>query len=64
VKAAAPNLPLEAWKLPLYQLERDRATGRPHGPLERFMPLAPPHQLFAAAWARVEAGDRPEEGAK
>jgi hypothetical protein len=63
VKAAAPDLPLEAWKLPLYRLERDPTTGRPHGPLARFLPLAPLHELFAVAWARVEAGDRPEGGA-
>jgi hypothetical protein len=63
VKATAPNLPLEAWKLPLYALERDPTTGRPPGPLARFLPLVPLHELFAVAWARVEAGDRPEGGA-
>jgi hypothetical protein len=63
VKATAPNLPLEAWKLPLHQLERDPRTGRPHGPLPRFLPLAPLHELFVVAWARLEAGDRPEGGA-
>ncbi len=63
VKAPAPNRPLEAWKLPLYGLERDRATGQPRGPLARFLPLMPLHELFTAAWARLEAGDRPEGGA-
>jgi hypothetical protein len=59
VPAAAPNLPLEAWKLPLYGIERDRAGASPRGPLPRFLPLAPLHELFAAAWGRIEAGDRP-----
>jgi hypothetical protein len=63
VKAPAPNRPLEAWRLPLYGLERDRATGQPRGPLARFLPLMPLHELFTAAWARLEAGDRPEGGA-
>jgi hypothetical protein len=59
VPAAAPNRPLEAWKLPLYRIERDRAGAPPRGPLPRFLPLAPLHELFAAAWGRIEAGDRP-----
>ncbi len=60
VPAAAPDRPVEAWKLPLYRIERDRAGGPPRGPLPRFLPLEPLHELFAAAWARVEAGDRPD----
>jgi hypothetical protein len=60
VPAAAPNLPLEGWKLPLYRIERDRAGGAPRGPLPRFLPLEPLHELFAAAWGRIEAGDRPD----
>jgi hypothetical protein len=59
VPAAAPNLPLEAWKLPLYRLARDPSDGRPHGPLPPLVPLAPLHELFADAWSRVEMGDRP-----
>jgi hypothetical protein len=59
VPAAAPNLPLEAWKLPLYRLACDPSNGRPHGPLPPLVPLAPLHELFADAWSRVEMGDRP-----
>jgi hypothetical protein len=61
--AAAPNLPLEVWKFPLYGLERDRRTGRPLGRWARLLPDRPLHELFAAAWARVRAGDIPGEGA-
>lgn len=60
IPADAADLPVEAWKLPLYRIEHDRAGGRPRGPLPRFLPLEPLHELFAAAWARVEAGDRPD----
>ncbi len=46
------NLPLEAWKKPLYAFE--------HGALARNVPLRPHHELFEAAWARVQAGDVPK----
>ena len=59
VPAAAPNLPLEAWKLPLYRLTRDPPDGRPRSPIGRFLLLRPLHQVFAAAWARLQSGDRP-----
>ena len=46
----APNLPIEAWKLPLYE----------GAPLDgRVLPLRPLHELFAAAWQRVQSGDAP-----
>jgi len=64
VPAAAPDLPLEAWKLPLYRIERERAGTAPRGPLPRFLPLEPLHELFAAAWRRIEAGDRPDHHSK
>jgi hypothetical protein len=59
VPAAAPNLPLEAWKLPLYHLARHPSDGRPRSPIGRFLPLTPLHQIFAAAWGRLQGGDRP-----
>jgi hypothetical protein len=59
VEAAAPNLPLEVWKLPLHRIVQDPAGGRPRGPLPRFLPLVPPHELFTTAWDRVRGGDRP-----
>jgi hypothetical protein len=43
------------------QLERDRHNGQPRGALPRVLPQVPLHELFAAAWARVQAGDRPRE---
>lgn len=53
----APNLPLESWKFPLYGLER--SAGSLRVPLGIVLPLQPLHQLFEAAWARVEAGQGP-----
>lgn len=55
---AAPDLPLEAWKAPLYGLER-RATGALAGPLGRVLPLRPVHEIFGAAWERCTSGDAP-----
>lgn len=54
----SPHLPLETWKLPLFQLEHG-----PYGvlvPLIRVLPLSPVHKLFAEAWYRTVEGDLPE----
>ncbi len=61
LSAGPPDLPLEAWKAPLYGLERDSRGHELRGALPRVLPQAPLHELFAAAWARVQAGDRPRE---
>jgi hypothetical protein len=46
----APNLPIEAWKQMLYE----------GAPLDgRILPMRPLHELFAAAWQRVQLGDAP-----
>jgi hypothetical protein len=47
---SAPNLPIEAWKLALYD---DAPLGG------RVLPLKPLHELFLTAWRRVQSGDRP-----
>jgi hypothetical protein len=55
----SPHLPLETWKMPLYQLTRDgfqRATP----PLGIILPLGPVHDLFAKAWQRIVDGDVPK----
>lgn len=53
----APELPIETWKLPLYEAERSAAgIKRPLGVL---LPLRPVHEIFEAAWQRVKAGDQP-----
>ena len=54
----APHLPLESWKLPLYDLD---GAGRGHvSPLlERIVPLEPIHLLFERAWQRVQDGEAP-----
>lgn len=51
----APDLPLETWKVPLYWQGAEPS-------LRRVLPLRPIHTLFAAAWARVAAGDEPRYG--
>ncbi|MEP3482475.1 MAG: hypothetical protein ABJZ55_24755 [Fuerstiella sp.] len=54
----APHLPLETWKLPLFNMYRDtydRAT--PVLPL--IVPLQPVHTLFEAGWKRITSGDEP-----
>jgi hypothetical protein len=57
VEIAAPDLPVEAWKLPLYGAAgAERSAGTP---LDRLLPLIPLHDLFAMAWARWQSGDRP-----
>ena len=55
----APHLPLETWKMPLFQLTRD-VSGRAVAPLPRIVPLEPVHTLFAKAWKRIEDGDVPQ----
>lgn len=54
-----PHLPLETWKLSLFDIARD-SSGRPAPPLSRILPLRPVHQLFAQAWQRVIDGDEPK----
>ena len=46
----APNLPVETWKLALYE----------DAPIEgRMLILKPVHLLFAQAWSRLRSGDSP-----
>lgn len=51
-------LPFEPWKAPLFGLVQQE--GRWVSPLGALLPLEPLHRQFAAAWARVEAGDAPD----
>ena len=54
--ARAPHHPMEAWKAPLYDLDRsDRVRPR----LAAVLPLLPLGQVFAGAWRRYRDGDRP-----
>lgn len=55
----APFLPLETWKLVLFQIERNSA-GQIVPPLPRILPLEPVHLLFEKAWQRVVDGDQPK----
>lgn len=55
----APLKPLETWKMALYGLTREPGGGV-KVPMGRILPPEPVHQIFAAAWARVKAGDSPE----
>lgn len=55
---AAPDLPLETWKAPLYGLTRGE-NGKLRAPLGQVLVAECPGDLFARAWARVAAGDRP-----
>jgi hypothetical protein len=55
----APHLPIETWKLPLYDVQRDAASGELQTPLSRILPLRPLGELFAAAWQRTQDGDAP-----
>lgn len=59
VETGRGDLPIEAWKLPFYGSSIGD-NGRAVRPLGRLLPVAPLHELFATAWTRVEAGDRPE----
>ncbi len=61
LSARPPDLPVEGWKAPLYGLERDSRGRQLRGALPRVLPPVALHELFAAAWARVQAGDRPGE---
>jgi hypothetical protein len=61
LSARPPDLPLEAWRAPLYGLERDSRGHQLRGVLPHVLPQVPLHELFAAAWARVQAGDPPRE---
>ncbi len=55
----APHLPIETWKMPLFQMTRD-SYQRATPPLSRIVPLEPVHQLFAKAWKRIADGDLPK----
>lgn len=56
LEAAAPHLPMEVWKAPLYAL-RDAPRVEPVH--EAVVAEVPPGELFEAAWERFAAGDRP-----
>lgn len=51
----APHLPLESWKLPLYQVP----VNPPCFLLNRVLALRPVGETFALAWNRVLQGDAP-----
>ena len=53
-----PDLPIETWKVPLFQLVRNE-NGKVQGPLNAILPLDPCHVLFEKAWQRVLDGDEP-----
>ncbi|MBL0213965.1 MAG: hypothetical protein IPQ07_08780 [Myxococcales bacterium] len=53
----SPHPAMESWKLALYGTRT--AAGDPVPPLGRFLALAPFHEMFAAAWQRIEDGDVP-----
>jgi hypothetical protein len=55
---AAPDLPLETWKAPLYGLTRAE-NGKLVAPFGQVLVQEPPHVLFARAWARYTGGDKP-----
>jgi len=55
----APHLPIETWKMPLFQMKRD-GNQRATPPLARIVPLEPVHTLFAKAWKRIVDGDVPK----
>jgi hypothetical protein len=57
VELKAPNLPLEAWKLPLYGITMEKNVAM--FPLDRVVALRPLHEVFATAWHRLKSGDRP-----
>ncbi|MFD7629211.1 hypothetical protein ACFV7Q_24830 [Streptomyces sp. NPDC059851] len=50
----APHLPVEADKLPAHLASASGSTL--HTPLLRLLPPLPPHEQFAAAWARSRTG--------
>lgn len=53
-----PHLPVETWKLPLYEILRDK-HGQLTYPVQRILPLQPLPELFATAWTRTQTGDAP-----
>lgn len=55
----SPHLPIETWKLPLFQMNRDNYD-RATPPLSRIIPLEPVHTLFEKAWQRTQTGDVPK----
>lgn len=55
---AAPDLPVEAWKLPLFDATV-AADGTVTKPLDRLVATIPIHVLFAEAWQRWQSGERP-----
>ncbi len=54
VNLKSPHLPIERWKLSLYDLDD---SGAP--PLGRILAPKPLNKMFAEAWAKVCAGDGP-----
>jgi hypothetical protein len=54
----SPHPPIETWKLALYHITRTK-DGRLEMPLGVILPVAPLHDIFHAAWKRIEDGDHP-----
>ena len=55
---SAPDLPIETWKVALYDLQRDE-DGDLKLPFGQILLAKPVGDLFRAAWARIAAGDKP-----
>jgi hypothetical protein len=55
----APHLPIETWKLPLFQIFRD-VHQRITFPIGGIIPLDPVHEHFAKAWKRYMTGNVPK----
>lgn len=55
----APHLPLELWKLPLYNASLDDEN-RLHTPLGTIVATKCIHELFCDAWQRISDGDIPQ----
>ena len=53
-----PHLPIESWKLPLYEIGRSESQ-QLEIPLGLILPLQPVHELFHKAWQRIQEGDQP-----
>ncbi|RRD46091.1 hypothetical protein [Tessaracoccus sp. OH4464_COT-324] len=56
MEASQPNLPLEVWKAPFYELRDEPRVHPVHNILILLTPFA---ELFADAWQRFSDGDRP-----
>ena len=54
VEQPAPRVPLERWKLPLFD-----AMGAEHPPFGVIVPTEPVADLYGRAWQRVRDGDAP-----